>query len=160
MSKEILISHQGLVALENELEELRTVKRKEVAEKIKVARSFGDLSENSEYDEAKNEQGFVESRIVQLETMLKNVRIIDEADLSTDAVSVGCSVRVEDSDGDETFFDIVGSTETDAAHNRISDESPVGSALLYKRVGDNVSVTVPTGAVITYKVLDISKQKL
>ncbi len=158
MSKKIILSHEGLIALEEELEELRTVKRKEVAEKIKVARSFGDLSENSEYDEAKNEQGFIESRIIQLESMLKNASEIDESDLSFDIVAVGCHVKIVDSDGDESQYDIVGSLETDPKKNKISDESPVGSALLGKKVGDEVEVTVPSGAKFTLKVLEISKQ--
>ncbi len=158
MNKKIVLSHEGLLALEEELEELRTVKRKEVAEKIKVARSFGDLSENSEYDEAKNEQGFIESRIIQLESMLKNASEIDEDDLSFDVVSVGCHVRISDSDGDESEYDIVGSLETDPRKNKISDESPVGGALLGKKVGDEVEVTLPNGAKITFKLLEISKQ--
>ncbi len=158
MSKKIILSHEGLLALEEELEELRTVKRKEVAEKIKVARSFGDLSENSEYDEAKNEQGFIESRIMQLESMLKNASEIDEDDLSFDVVSVGCHVKVVDSDGDESDYDIVGSLEADPKKRRISDESPVGSALLGKKKGDEATVTLPSGAKLGLKILDISKQ--
>ncbi len=159
MSKEIVISHHGLVVLEEELEQLRTVKRKEVAEKIKVARSFGDLSENSEYDEAKNEQGFVESRIAELEAMLKNARVIDETDLSTETVGVGCMVKVLDSYGDEEVYSIVGSTEIDPQSNKISDESPVGSALMGKAVGDEASVNLPNGNSISFKILEISKQE-
>ncbi len=158
MSKEIVISHHGLAVLEEELEELRTVKRKEVAEKIKVARSFGDLSENSEYDEAKNEQGFVESRINELESLLKHARVIDEDDLSTDVVSVGCRVKIVDSDGDEGVYDIVGSTEADPSHSKISDESPVGAALMGKAVGAEVSVVLPNGSTVGYKILEITKQ--
>ncbi len=159
MSKKIILSHEGLLALEEELEELRTVKRKEVAEKIKVARSFGDLSENSEYDEAKNEQGFIESRIIQLETMLKNASEIDEDDLTFDVVAVGCHVKVVDDDNDESDYNIVGSLETDPKRNKISDESPVGSALLGKKVGDTVEVVVPSGAKFSLKILEISKQQ-
>ncbi len=159
MSKKIVLSHERLVALELELEELRTVKRKEVAEKIKVARSFGDLSENSEYDEAKNEQGFIESRILQLESMLKNASEIDESDLTFDTVAIGCHVKISDDDGDEDEYDIVGSIEADPTKGRIYDESPVGNALLQKKVGESVTVTVPSGAKLTYKVLEISRQK-
>ncbi len=159
MSKKIVLSHERLIALEHELEDLRTVKRKEVAEKIKVARSFGDLSENSEYDEAKNEQGFIESRIIQLESMLKNASEIDESDLTFETVAIGCHVKIVDSDGDEDDYDIVGSLEADPTKGRISDESPVGSALLQKKVGEEVEVTVPSGAKLTYKVLEISRQK-
>ncbi len=159
MSKKIILSHEGLLALEEELEELRTVKRKEVAEKIKVARSFGDLSENSEYDEAKNEQGFIESRIIQLESMLKNASEIDENDLSFDVVAVGCHVKVEDDDKDISDYNIVGSLETDPKRNKISDESPVGSALLGKKVGDSVEVVVPSGAKFSLKILEISRQE-
>lgn len=157
MNKEILLTDDGLKKLEQELESLKSVKRKEIAEKIKVALSFGDLSENSEYDEAKNEQAIVEARIVELEAMLKNVKIIDESELKTDAIGVGCKVCVKDMDLDEIVeYQIVGSTEADPMNGKISNESPVGKAFLEHRIGDIVEVEVPDG-VISFEVLGISK---
>lgn len=158
-TKELVMTRAGLEALEKELEELKTVRRKDVAEKIKVARGFGDLSENSEYDEAKNEQGFIESRIAQLEAMLKHARVIDNDDLSLEHVSVGTHVKIEDEDGEVEEYDITGSTEADVDANRISDESPVGSALIGKKAGDSVDVTLPNGNIITYKVLGVSRSR-
>ena len=155
--KQIILTDEGLKKLVDELEELKTVKRKDVAAKIKVALSFGDLSENSEYDEAKNEQALVEARIAQLEAMLKNVKVLDEEELTTDAVSVGSKVRVLDVEmNEELTYQIVGSTEADPMENRISDESPVGKGLISHKVGDVVEVEVPMG-VITYEVLELSK---
>ncbi len=155
--KQIILTDEGLKKLVDELEELKTVKRKDVAAKIKVALSFGDLSENSEYDEAKNEQAMVEARIAQLEAMLKNVKVLDEEELTTDAVSVGSKVRVLDVEmNEELTYQIVGSTEADPMENRISDESPVGKGLISHKVGDVVEVEVPMG-VITYEILEISK---
>lgn len=156
MTKQTIITDEGLKRLERELEELKTVKRKEIAEKIKVALSFGDLSENSEYDEAKNEQAIIEGRIAEIEEQLKNVRILDENELSTEIIHVGSTVRVKDSDGDEMTYRIVGSTESDPMHGRISDESPVGKALLGHGVGDVVEVEIPNG-VMHYTVMEISK---
>lgn len=156
-NKEVVMTRAGLLALENELEELKTVRRKDVAEKIKVARGFGDLSENSEYDEAKNEQGFVESRIAQLEAMLKHARVIDDDDLDLSAVSVGTHVKIEDEDGEVEEYDITGSTEADPLNGRISDESPVGSALMGKKVGEVADVTLPNGGTIQYKILEIGR---
>ena len=155
-NKEMVVTAEGLKALEDELEELKTVKRKEVAEKIKVARGFGDLSENSEYDEAKNEQGLVESRIIFLEKMLKNVRVLDHSELTNDQVMVGSRVKVKDDDGDVDEYSIVGSTEADPMEGKISDESAVGKGLLGKRVGEVSEITVPSGAVVHYEVLEIS----
>ena len=160
MAKEIVISRSGLTALEQELEELKTVRRKDVAEKIKTARGFGDLSENSEYDEAKNEQAFIESRIAQLEAMLKNVRVIDNEDLNLDAVSVGSHVKIEDEDGDVDEYDIVGSTEADPVNGKISDESPVGAGLLGKKVGESAEIQLPNGATCVYKILEIARAQL
>ena len=160
MAKEIVISRSGLTALEQELEELKTVRRKDVAEKIKTARGFGDLSENSEYDEAKNEQAFIESRIAQLEAMLKHVRVIDNEDLNLDAVSVGSHVKIEDEDGDVDEYDIVGSTEADPMNGKISDESPVGAGLLGKKVGKTAEIQLPNGATCVYKILEISRAQL
>lgn len=160
MNKEVVMTYAGMKTIESELEELKTVKRKDVAEKIKVARGYGDLSENSEYDEAKNEQGFVESRIAELEKMLKHARIIDEADLTTDIVSIGSHVKIKDDDGDIDDYDITGSTEAEPAEGKISDESPVGAALVSHKVGDTVEIILPTGAVIHYEILEISRAKI
>ena len=157
MQKQVLLTDEGLKKLEDELEELKTVKRKEVAEKIKVALSFGDLSENSEYDEAKNDQAMIESRIATIEAMLKNVKVIDEKELSTEKIHVGSKVKVHDLEFDEVCqYQIVGSNEADPANGRISDESPVGASLLGRKVDDLVEVDTPAG-VIQYKVLEISK---
>ena len=159
-NKEIVVTPAGLAALEAELEDLKTVKRKEVAEKIKVARGFGDLSENSEYDEAKNEQGFIESRIAQLEGMLKRTRVLAEDEISDDKVMMGCIVKVEDEDGEVEEYTITSSTEADPANGKLSDESPVGAALLNKSAGDVADITLPNGAVIQYKVLEIRKSTM
>ena len=159
MAKEIVMSAAGLKAAQEELEYLKTVRRKELAEEIKEARSHGDLSENSEYDEAKNTQGLVENRISELETMLKNVRVIDEKELSMDNVAVGTRVTVQDEDGDTEIYDIVGRTEADPFEGKISDESPVGGALMGKAVGDTAEATLPNGMVAVYKVLKIEHSK-
>ena len=153
MEKEIVMTYAGLRALEDELEQLKTVKRKEVAEKIKVARGYGDLSENSEYDEAKNEQGL-------LEKMLKHARVVTEDELSTDHISVGSHVRIKDEDGDEDEYDITGSTEADPVNGKISDESPIGAALIGHSVGDKVDITLPSGAVVQYEVMEIGRAEL
>lgn len=160
MEKEIVMTYAGLRALEDELEQLKTVKRKEVAEKIKVARGYGDLSENSEYDEAKNEQGLVEGRIALLEKMLKHARVVTEDELSTDHISVGIHVRIKDEDGDEDEYDITGSTEADPMNGKISDESPIGAALIGHSVGDKVDITLPSGAVVQYEVMEIGRAEL
>lgn len=159
-NKEILVTYAGLTKLEYELNQLKTVRRKEIAEKIKVARGYGDLSENSEYDEAKNEQGMVEARIADLEKMLKNIRVIDEEELTTEHVMVGSHVRLKDDDGDEEEYDIVGSTEADPMNGKISDESPVGSALINHGVGDIVQVTLPSGTSINYQIVEITKSAI
>ena len=144
-----------------ELENLRTVKRKEVADKIKVARGYGDLSENAEYDAAKEEQASVEARIADLEATLKLARIMDESELSNDA-SIGMHVKIlaeGDDLEDAEEYDLTGSTEADMDLNRISDESPVGAALIGCKVGDSVDVTLPNGNIITYKLLEVSRSK-
>ena len=156
-AKEVVVTVAGLKALEDELEELKTVRRKDVAEKIKVARGFGDLSENSEYDEAKNEQAFIESCIAQLEAMLKNARVIDNDELNLDTVSVGTHVKIEDEDGEVEEYDITGSTEADPLNGKISDESPVGAALLGQKAGQTVTVSLPNGGTIDNKILEISR---
>ena len=155
--KQTILTDEGLKKLEDELEQLKTITRKEVAEKIKVALSFGDLSENSEYDEAKNEQALVESRIAQIEAMLKNVKILDEHEISNDIVSVGSKVGLFDKEFDEeVVYQIVGSTEADPMQGKISDESPVGKFLLGHKVGDVVEVETP-GGICLYEVLEITK---
>ena len=156
MAKEIILTDEGLKKLEEELEQLKTVKRKEIAAKIKEALSFGDLSENSEYDEAKNEQAFVEARILQLEATLKNVRVLDDDELNNEIISVGSKVVLKDVEFDEEVtYQIVGSTEADTANGKISDESPVGKALLGRKLGETVTVEAPIGEIL-YEVLAIN----
>src|SRR5690554_3787894 len=129
--KEVVLTYEGLVNLEKELEILKSVRRREVAEKIRQALSFGDISENSEYDEAKNEQAYIESRIVKIESMLKNAVIIDEDEVNTESVCLGCKVKLMDLELNEPVeYLIVGSTEADPGKARISNESPVGKALM------------------------------
>lgn len=157
MEKQILLTNEGLQKLEEELEYLKTEKRKEVAEKIKHARGFGDLSENSEYDEAKDEQAKVELRIAEIEKMLKNVKVISDGDLNTDIVGVGSKLRIYDYDFDEEVtYSIVGSTEADPENGKISDESPIGKALLGKSPEDVVDVETP-GGIVKLKILEICK---
>lgn len=156
-AKQTILTDEGLKKLEQELEHLKTITRKEVSEKIKEALSFGDLSENSEYDEAKNEQAIVEARIVQLEEMLKNVKVVNESDLSTDKVNIGNDVKVKDLEFDEIVtYSIVGSTEANPAEFKISDESPVGKALLGHKIGEIVEVEAPVG-ILKFEILDITK---
>ncbi len=155
--KEVLLTPGGLQKLEEELEYLKSVKRREVAERIKVAISYGDISENSEYEDAKNEQAFVEGRIITLEKMLRNARIIHEDEVDTGVVSIGSTVKLRDIEFKEDVeFHIVGSAESDPSENKISNESPVGRALLGKSVGSMVEVAVPAGT-IQYEVLEIRK---
>lgn len=156
MAKQIILTDDGLKKLEQELEELKTVRRQEVAEKIKIALSFGDLSENSEYDEAKNDQAKMEARIVELEAMLQNAKVIDEKDLSTDKVTLGSKVKVLDIEYDEEIeYKIVGSAEADPKQGLISDESPLGKQLLGSSVGDTVTIEAPAGEV-RFKIVGIS----
>ena len=157
MAQEIKMSASGLKAMQDELEYLKTVRRKELAEEIKEARSHGDLSENSEYDEAKNTQGLVENRITELEQMVKNAVIIDESELSVDSVSVGTHVSIKMIGDDEAEeYDIVGRTEADPINGKISDESPVGHALLGKAVGEKAEVLLTSGQTVEYEVLAIT----
>lgn len=154
MEKEIVMTYAGLRALEDELEQLKTVKRKEVAEKIKVARGYGDLSENSEYDEAKSEQAKIEARISELEYQLDNVEIVDSVD--KDAVSMGSKLKVKRiSDGVELSFEIVGFAQSNPAEGKISDESPIGMALMGKKQGEKVTVEAPIGN-LDYEILSIN----
>ncbi|SNT13857.1 transcription elongation factor GreA [Anaerovirgula multivorans] len=158
--KEVVLTLKGLKKIEEELEQLKTVRRKEVAERIKQAIAFGDISENSEYDEAKNEQAQVEERIMKLEGMLKKARVIDEDDINLDQVSIGTTVQVEDMEFDEIVeYTIVGSAEADPYELKISNESPVGRALLGKKIGDVVEVQIPDGTT-KYKVLNIEKGEI
>ena len=146
MVKQVILTDEGLKKLEEELEQLKTVKRKEIAEKIKVALSFGDLSENSEYDEAKNEQALVESRIASIEATLKNAQVIDSKDIKTNKVFVGTKVKLLDLEfNEECEYKIVGSNEADPANGKISDESPVGKGILGHRVGQTVEIETPAG---------------
>ena len=155
--KEVLMTYEGLKKLEEELEYLKTIKRKEISERIKVALGYGDLSENAEYDEAKNEQAQVEERIVKLENMLRKAVIIDESQIDSDTVTVGCTVKVYDTDFEEEVeYTIVGSAEADPYNGKISNESPVGKAFLGRHKGEDVEVQVPNGVVI-YKILEISR---
>ena len=156
MEKDIFFTPEGLEKIENEIEYLKTVRRKEVSERIKVALGYGDLSENSEYDEAKNEQAQVEERIAKLEMMVRNAKIIDEKDLNTDVVNIGSSVKVRELDTmEEEEYTIVGSAEADPLEGKISNESPVGSKLLGNRIGDVVEVEVPDG-IIKYEICGIT----
>ncbi|MBE6071952.1 MAG: transcription elongation factor GreA [Clostridium butyricum] len=156
-SKQYVMTYEGVKKLENELEYLKTVRRKEITEKIKVALGYGDLSENSEYDEAKNDQAFVEGRIAQLEAMLKNAEVVDESEIPNDVVSVGAKVRVKDFEFDEEVeYIIVGSAEADPMNFKISNESPVGKALIGKKVGEIVEVVIPDG-MNKFEVLEISR---
>jgi len=155
--KKHVMTYEGVKKLEEELENLKSVKRKEITEKIKVALSFGDLSENSEYDEAKNEQAFLEGRILQLENKLKNTSVVDESEIPADIVGVGSVVKVKDYNFNEDVeYFIVGSAEADPLENKISNESPVGSGLLGKKVGDIVEISVPDG-ISKYEILGIRR---
>ncbi|OQA15118.1 MAG: Transcription elongation factor GreA [bacterium ADurb.Bin363] len=157
VNKEVVLTYEGLQKLEQELEFLKAVKRREVAERIKQALSFGDISENSEYDEAKNEQAHVEGRIVQLENMLKNAKVIDEDDVKTDVVSIGSKVTILDVEfNEEIEYYIVGSAEANPSQFKISNESPVGSALMGKKKGTVVDVNVPDG-IVKFKIINIKK---
>ncbi len=157
MAKVIKITDDGLKKLQDELEYLKTTGRADIAEKIKVARGYGDLSENSEYDEAKNEQAKMEARIAEIEAMLKNVEIISDVKGAAKTVQVGVKVKVLDEEyGDECEYRVVGSTEADPRTGSISDESPVGKALIGKKIGEEVFVETPGGE-IKLKVLGISK---
>lgn len=156
-SKEIILTQEGFDKLEEELELLKTTGRKEVAERLKVAISFGDLSENAEYDEAKKEQAALEERIIKLENMVRKAVIIDESSVDLDVITIGSIVRIYDEDFDEEVeYSIVGSAEADPYNGKISNESPVGKSLLGSKIGDVVEVNVPDG-IIKLKVLDIKR---
>ncbi|WP_028506325.1 transcription elongation factor GreA [Ruminococcus sp. FC2018] len=152
------VSRAGYEKLQEEREYLVTVKRKEVAQKLKEARSFGDLSENAEYDEAKNEQAILESRINELELLIANAIVVEDHEVSTDEIGVGSIVKIKDLEFDEVeTLQIVGSTESDPDNGKISDESPIGKAALRKKVGDIFEVEAPAG-LIKFEVLEITRQ--
>lgn len=158
--KQYYVTEEGLKALEEELDHLKSVKRKEIAEKIKVALSFGDLSENSEYDEAKNDQAMLEARIADVEVMLKNATLIDESELTNEKVHVGSKIEVSITSADgkksKREFKIVGSNEANPRNGKISDESAVGKALIGRKSGQSVKVETPKGTA-KYKVVSISR---
>lgn len=157
LNKQNILTIEGLAKLEEELDFLKSKRRAEVALRIKQALAFGDISENSEYDEAKNEQAFVEGRIAQIENILKTAKVIDDEDIQTDTVSVGCKVTLKDIElGDEVEYTIVGSAEADPMNLKISNESPVGNALMGKSVNSIVDIVVPDG-IIKYEILNIKK---
>ena len=157
MDKKNILTYEGLKKLEDELENLKVVRRKEVSQKIKEAREQGDLSENAEYDAAKDEQRDIEARIEELEKILKNAEVVVEEEADLDKVSIGCSVKILDCEFEEELeYKIVGSTEANSLKGKISNESPVGKALLGKQVGDTVIVETPAGE-FSYKVLSIHR---
>lgn len=158
MDKKTLLTQEGYDNLQNELQDLKVNQRKEIAQKIKEAREQGDLSENAEYDAAKDEQRDIEARIEEIEALLKNVEVVSNENVDRDRISVGCTVRILDVDYDEEEeYQLVGSTEANSLKGRISNESPVGMALLGAKVGDTVSVETEAGT-FQYKVLDIKHQ--
>ena len=153
--KEVILTPNGHAKLKEEIEHLSTVKRREVAERIKQAREFGDIAENSEYDDAKNEQAMLEHRIATLQERLKAARVIEANEVTTDVVSVGTIVRLRDVDAKETIeYTIVGSAEANPAEQKLSNESPVGRAIIGRKKGETVEVAAPRGA-LKYKIMDI-----
>jgi transcription elongation factor GreA len=153
--KEVILTPEGYEKLKHEIEHLSTSKRREVAERIRVAREFGDIAENAEYDDAKNEQMLLEHRIATLEERLKAARVIEKGEVTTGVVSVGAKVRLRDMDAGETVeYHIVGSAEANPAEQKLSNESPVGRAIIGKKKGEVVEVTAPRGS-LKYKILDI-----
>lgn len=157
MEKKNIMTYEGLKKLEDELQHLKVVKRKEVAQKIKEAREQGDLSENAEYDAAKDEQRDIEARIEELEKILKNAEVVDEEEVDLDKASIGCKVKILDVEfKEEVEYKIVGSTEANSLANKISNESPVGKAIIGAKVGDVVTVETPAGE-LQYKILEIQR---
>ena len=156
-AKKNILTYEGLRKYEEELHELKVVKRKEVAQKIKEAREQGDLSENAEYDAAKDEQRDIEARIEELEKILKNAEVVVEEEVDLDKISVGCQIKIVDlEDNSELTYKIVGSTEANSLKGKISNESPLGKALLGAKIGDVVTVEAPMGE-LQYKVLEIQR---
>ena len=156
MSKEQLYTPEGYQKLVDELSYLSTTRREEIKKDIAEARSFGDLSENAEYDAARNEQAKVEARIKELEELIRNARVIDEDTVDTTVVSIGSTVKIKKADGDVVAYSIVGSNEADPENFRISDQSPIGKALIGARAGNKVTVNVPSG-VVTFEVVEVSR---
>ena len=159
VSKQNILTIEGLAKLEEELDTFKSKRRAEVALRIKEALAFGDISENAEYDEAKNEQAFVEGRIAQIENILKTAKVIDEDDIQTDIVSVGSKVKLKDLEYNDIMdYTIVGSAEADPIHSKISNESPVGKALIGRNAGSIVDVIVPPDSkIIKYEIIEIRK---
>lgn len=156
--KEVILTAEGLLKLEQELDTLKSVKRREVAERIKQAIEFGDISENSEYEDAKNEQAFIEGRIITLEKMLRNAKVIEPVENDSNIVYIGAKIMLKDMEyGDEFKYTVVGSAEADPLNNRISFESPVGRAILGKKEGEVVEVNVPAGK-LKYKIMEVMQQ--
>ena len=154
--KEVLLTPEGYEKLTQELDLLRTDKRREVADRIRIAREFGEIAENAEYDDAKNEQAMLEHKIAQLEERLLNARVIDTTDVDTSVVSIGSVVRLRDVDAKETIeYHIVGSAEANPAERRLSNESPVGRAILGRKKGETVEVQTPKGSMIKFKIMEI-----
>ena len=155
MPRDVILTPEGLANLKAELDTLTTTRRREVAARIKEARAFGDISENSEYDDAKNEQAMLEKQIAELEEKLRSATVIDENDVTTDVVSVGVTVHVKDQKTDKSVkYKIVGSAEANPAENKLSNESPVGKAIMGMKKGDTVEVAAPRGA-LKFKILEI-----
>ena len=154
--KEVLLTPEGYEKLTQELDLLRTDRRREVADRIRVAREFGEIAENAEYDDAKNEQAMLEHKIAQLEERLLNARVIDPTDVDTSVVSVGSFVRLRDVDAKQTVeYHIVGSAEANPAEHRLSNESPVGRAIIGRKKGETVEVLTPKGSKIKFKIMEI-----
>ncbi len=156
--KEVILTAEGLKKIEAKLDHLKAVRRREVAERIKQAIEFGDISENSEYEDAKNEQAFIEGEILTLEKMLRNSKVLDGNAIGTEMVALGCTVTLKDLEyGDNLKYTLVGSAEADPAEMRISNESPVGEAILGQKVGSIVEVNVPAG-ILQYEIIDIERE--
>jgi transcription elongation factor GreA len=154
--KEVILTPEGYKKLKAEIEHLSTERRREVAERIRIARQFGDIAENAEYDDAKNDQMLLEHRIARLEEQLRNARVIEKKEVSSDVVSVGSVVRLRDVDAKQTVeYFIVGSAEANPSENKLSNESPVGKAIMGHKKGETVEVTTPRGARLKYKILEI-----
>ena len=154
--KDVILTPEGYKQLTSELALLRTTRRREVAERIAAAREFGEIAENAEYDDAKNEQAMLEHKIAQLEERLAHARVIDTADVDTSVVSVGSVVRLRDVDAKETIeYHIVGSAEANPAERKLSNESPVGKAIMGHKKGETVEVTTPRGSVVKFKIMEI-----
>ena len=154
--KEVILTPEGYKKLKAEIEHLSTDKRREVADRIRVARQFGDIAENAEYDDAKNDQMLLEHRIARLEEQLRNARVIEKKEISSDVVSVGSTVRLRDVDAKQTVeYYIVGSAEANPSEKKLSNESPVGRAIMGHKKGETVEVTTPRGARLKYKILEI-----